>query len=683
MLQRLVVCVIIMMMTCFNSVQSLSLDVDNEIFPVPENLKPNVDFWIKIFSMYNSDQIVIHDAENLSIIYEVVDGNELPSGNLGSYKGMWREAERIKDTYQSILTKFSIQLPTDPESLNDSERKVYNLFQSEVSSERFQRAAQNIRGQQGLRDRFRKGLITSGRYLNHIKQIFERYNIPEQLISLPHVESSFNLRAYSKFGAAGIWQFTRSTGRRFLRIDYLVDERFDPYLSTEAAAKLLRENYETLGVWPLAITAYNHGVNGMQRAVAQLGTTDIGEIVKKYQSRNFKFASGNFYAEFLAAVEVRKNYKIYFGDIEFEAPEQHIIFEVPNNVKISTLARELNTSIKELESLNPALRKSVLSSNRSLPKGYALRIPWREDFDARLASAQMPANDKLEVVATEWYQIEAGDNLASIARRFNTTIDTIMDLNDIENPHQIYVGKILKLKPEKVAAAETTPAVSSESRIAEKPPVIAENILKPDKQKIPPAVSEKANRPAPGVEIKTPAVDTTKPEFKFQGIPSESRTITVAPGMSGPEKGAARDLKPAYGYIYVQPEETLGHYADWLSVPTQELRGLNGFNYGTDIILGQKIKLVFRQIAEKEFQRKRIEYHRGIEEDFFASFKIDSVLVHKIKHGENIWYLCNQVYEIPYWLVLKYNPNKNLEQLNTSDELIIPIIERTDNNTAS
>ncbi len=102
--------------------------------------------------------------------------------------------------------------------------------------------------------------------------------------------------AYSKFGAAGIWQFTRSTGRRYMEVGYVLDERRDPIRATHAAAQLLKENYEKLGSWPLAITAYNHGAAGMARARQKHG--DYPAIFKSYRSRTFKFASRNFYSEF-------------------------------------------------------------------------------------------------------------------------------------------------------------------------------------------------------------------------------------------------------------------------------------------------------------------------------------------------------------------------------------------------
>src|SRR2546430_3740825 len=118
-----------------------------------------------------------------------------------------------------------------------------------------------------------------------------------------------------------------ATGRRFLRVDRAVDERLNIRTATLAAARLLRENYEKLGTWPLAITAYNHGANGMKQAVDTVGTTDFGVVVQRYRGPLFGFASQNFYAEFLAAIDLVKNYKQYFGDILFEALPRPVTIE--------------------------------------------------------------------------------------------------------------------------------------------------------------------------------------------------------------------------------------------------------------------------------------------------------------------------------------------------------------------
>src|SRR4029453_16990791 len=190
-------------------------------------------------------------------------------------------------------------------------------------------AKDELRFQLGQRDKFRDGLVRSGAYEEQMRAVFRENGLPDDLALLPHVESSFNVRAYSKYGAAGVWEFMRGTGRRFMKVDYVIDERLDPITATRAAARLLGENYALLGTWPLALTPYNHGAAGMGRAVRQLGTTDIDQIVANYDSRTFGFASRNFYAQFLAARKVISHYESYFGPVKRDTPQAMDVVALP------------------------------------------------------------------------------------------------------------------------------------------------------------------------------------------------------------------------------------------------------------------------------------------------------------------------------------------------------------------
>src|SRR5438034_11530856 len=152
----------------------------------------------------------------------------------------------------------------------------------------------------------------SGRYVHAFQEIFEKQGIPAEIALLPLVESSFENRALSNAGAAGIWQFTRGTGRLYLNVNRRLDERLDPLKATRAAARLLHDNYNALESWPLAITAYNHARAGMQRAQSEAGS-EIAKIIEQYRGPAFGYASMNFYSEFLAAVDVYNNYEQYFG----------------------------------------------------------------------------------------------------------------------------------------------------------------------------------------------------------------------------------------------------------------------------------------------------------------------------------------------------------------------------------
>jgi membrane-bound lytic murein transglycosylase D len=128
--------------------------------------------------------------------------------------------------------------------------------------------------------RFADAIRVSRHYLKAMEVIFRREGVPVELTRLPFIESSFDVQAYSKVGAAGIWQFMPSTGRLYnLRINPAFDERRDPLMASEAAARFLKANYEKLGSWPLAITAYNYGPAGLATAVNTLNTADIATII--------------------------------------------------------------------------------------------------------------------------------------------------------------------------------------------------------------------------------------------------------------------------------------------------------------------------------------------------------------------------------------------------------------------
>src|SRR5690606_4991998 len=131
-------------------------------------------------------------------------------------------------------------------------------------------------------------------------------------------------------------------------------------------------NYEVLGHWPLAITAYNHGVSGMRRAVSQLGTTDIGVIAERYDGRTFGFASRNFYPAFLAAADIDANPEKYFGPLRLSPASATIVTELPDYMSVQTLSRTLGIGVSGLRELNPALTTIVWSGEKYVPGGFTL-----------------------------------------------------------------------------------------------------------------------------------------------------------------------------------------------------------------------------------------------------------------------------------------------------------------------
>jgi membrane-bound lytic murein transglycosylase D len=342
-------------------------------------MQKNVDFWVSIYTKYDTSQGLIHDAKYIDHVYEVIDFKS--AGAPDSRSGM-RLVKAEKKKWTAIL--LSVHHKQDhPETMTPEEKKVFELFADVSEPNKFVNAAhrKRLRFQLGQKDRFLEGLKSSGRYLPAMEEVFKKEGLPAELTRLPFVESGFNVRARSKVGASGIWQFMRSTGRLYLHVNKAVDERNDPVLEAYAAAKLLRQNYDSLKSWPLAVTAYNHGRMGMMRAVRRVGSEELEDVVDEYHSSTFGFASGNFFTELLAAIEVEKNADKYFGKVERDPAQNYYEVELPDSIKLPELARFLKLDMSSLRTLNPALNEVVYDGAYPIPAGYMLRLPTAGNLD--------------------------------------------------------------------------------------------------------------------------------------------------------------------------------------------------------------------------------------------------------------------------------------------------------------
>lgn len=346
-------------------------------FAVPPGLRGHVEFWKTVFGKYGKHQQVFHYRGHPGVIYSVLD-----FADAGKTLGPVQLERLMESAAESEVERIRGRLRLLAEGRPPAtafDHRVVKLFST---YDRATRAAyreamvdRGIRYQVGIREKTSDGIKRSGRFLFAIEQIFAEYGLPWELTRLPLVESSFDYNAYSSVGAAGIWQFMRGTAKKYMRVDSYVDERRDPIQASRAAAQYLGHAYRQLGNWALALTSYNHGITGVMRAVKATGSRDIVTIIERYEGDSFGFASQNFYAEFLAALEIERNYQQYFPDLVREQPlafdEVHL--HVPASV--GAVKRAARITDEMLEELNPQLLRPVLSGRVQIPRGVAIKLP--------------------------------------------------------------------------------------------------------------------------------------------------------------------------------------------------------------------------------------------------------------------------------------------------------------------
>jgi len=582
--------------------------------PRPPELERDVQFWIHVYTEVDTNGGFIHDEHNLGVIYEKLHfaPNTSP-----------RERERIVDLAKSKYTAALRRIIATPEggSLSEDDQRIKEMWGSEGTPSRLKDAIDEIRFQLGQSDRFRAGLIRSGAWQTHIAETLANLGLPAELAVLPHVESSFNPAAYSKVGAAGLWQFMRSTGRRYMRIDNAVDDRLDPFRATEAAAQLLSYNYRLLGTWPLALTAYNHGAEGMRRAKESLGTDDIVKILRGYHGKTFGFASRNFYVSFLAALEIDRNPDKYFPGVErgTELRFQEVI--VPGFVQMSSLSRALKIDQQKLRELNPALLRSVWDGQRHVPKAYHLRLPidgqkWTADMlAARLSPGEFFAGQP----EPRRYRVRRGDTIVRVADEFGVTPEALARANRIRTSGKLKVGRTINV-PESTAgtapviAVAGSPSGTPAAAESAKTPAVAAN----QPSKTPSATTgigvlnggvegtaapaTSANSAAAGAvsgtstDILNGLVAVTPSATETNNALGGAGTARSSSGKAGAANSATTALGPRRGIVsspsgvyVVQSGESLSDIASKFGMTEAQILNLNGIRNRDFIFEGQQI----------------------------------------------------------------------------------------------
>jgi membrane-bound lytic murein transglycosylase D len=432
-------------------------------FPVYDSIRPNIEFWQRVFGEWRLDQIVVHDRRYPNVVFEVVP---LPGEAKTALSPEQAEfIDDLTDEWARRLRSLKHKALGGGELAEDEKRWALQLT-TQGGSAAIEDADDFVRTQRGLRERFLRGLEISYRYDEKIRAEFRKRGLPEDLAFLPHVESSFQYAARSSAGAVGAWQFTRGTGRLYMPITSAFDARLDPLAAAAAAAEYLGDSFEKLQSWPLALTAYNHGVAGMARARDQHG--DYEQVFLNYDGRSFGFASRNFYAEFLAARELAANADKYFsGTFTPESVHDLDSTVLDGRSTPGRLASAFEVPLDDLVVLNPAWTRRAIRDGLALPKGVVVWLP--RGTHARLAAAGKTPDYTLAGWIDDGgqYVVQPGDTLSVIATAYGVSVDLLRELNGMNDRDSlIRVGQKLTLGEVRGGGVHVVKRGESLSRIA-------------------------------------------------------------------------------------------------------------------------------------------------------------------------------------------------------------------------
>ncbi len=386
----------------------------------------------------------------------------------------------------------------------------------------------------------------------------------------------------------------------------------------------------------------------MRRAQKAHGSYE--KIFKHYQQGYFKFASRNFYSEFLAALKTARRME-KDPSITLRKPKKTLYFKLPGFIAAKDITTHFNISTRQLKKLNPALRNPVFQGKKYIPKDYILNLPQTKQYRQRLTSLPSHMHHSKQK-PTQFYRVKRGDTAGAIAGRFGISLRSLRRANNLNKNAAILVGQNLRLPGKKQSSHQA--------------PIIISQAQKKVNKTVVPTIK------APSVSHAIPVLSTGKKERSTWKKIQTARSVVLG-------ELSVRDIHKKNnlnrGTITIQPEESVEILADWLKVQPQTIRRLNSFQNNRLLHPDESIHIPLNNISSREFEEKRFDFHLETEEDFFTAYRIVGVQAYTVKKGDTVWEICRKKFDLPFWLLKKYNTNLDFSGLRSSQQLTIPIVK--------
>lgn len=312
---------------------------------------------------------------------------------------------------------------------------------------------------------FRRWMSRSTRYIPLFQPILEAHGLPRDTVYLSMIESGFNTEAKSWARAVGPWQFIAGTAKMFgLKDDFWVDERRDPIKATHAAATYLSQLYANTGHWYLAWAGYNTGGGRVRRLVDTYGTTDFWELSE--HKKGFAKETKHYVPKLIACALVARHPEAFgfsMDEFEFQPPFEFEEVQLTNSVDLEVLARAADTTVEELEGLNPELKRwCTPPATEEAP--YTLRLPKgsKERF-----AAEFPKVAPSERLNFKIHKVARGDTLSKIALTYHSAQEAILQANRLGSARALKVGaELIVPVPSAKAIASGKADVALEKQVA-------------------------------------------------------------------------------------------------------------------------------------------------------------------------------------------------------------------------
>jgi membrane-bound lytic murein transglycosylase D len=296
--------------------------------------------------------------------------------------------------------------------------------------------------------RVQRALEASMKYRGMILEALREFDMPEELVFLPVVESLYNNDDVSSAGAVGLWQFMPKQARaQNLKVNYFIDERKDPVKATRAACTYLKDLYAMFGNWPLALAAYNRGENGLGRDMLFSQAAGLDEMVER---KSVPRETENYVPQFVAASLIGTEPEKYGFRLNYEPALTYDEVQVNNVIGLEVIAKAAGCEVDDLRDLNPQLR--AWCTPPEYPN-FNLRLPagTKAAFAANIALVK-DLNPSRGFVK---YKVRKGDVLGRIAKKYGVSIASIRELNKMKKDRVLSINQVLLIRPGRKASSKS------------------------------------------------------------------------------------------------------------------------------------------------------------------------------------------------------------------------------------